>query len=176
MTEQHESEMEREGLFLNEKEIGELESVALRVFGLHPGSLLVSIVKREVEIPDPFRDGARGRKPAQVITFAESDSPDPERALLEVVVADASFLGISAVHRMPYATNLVRYAECLDETGKLRRVTIDGNLTVLEFRAPLSGWEVARLVRALALGWTVEDIVYDEENSTWIAARYGYLQ
>jgi hypothetical protein len=173
MTAQHEMKRKR---FLSGEEIEELKNAALRAFGLRPGDLLVSIVEREAEIPDPFHDGARGRKPAQVITFAEDDFPAPRTALLEVVVADASFLGISAVHRMPYATNLVRCAEYLDETDKLQRVIIDGDLTVLEFRAPLSGWEVARLVRTLALGWTVEDIIYDEKNSTWIAARYGYLQ
>jgi hypothetical protein len=162
--------------FLSNEEIEGITSAALRVFGLHPDATLVSVEEREIEIPDPFRDGARGRKPAQVITFAEGDFPAPQGALLEVVVANAVFLGISAVHRMPYAADLVRCAELLDKPDKLRRVIIDDNLAVLEFREPLSGWEVARLVRMLALGWTVEDIIYDEENSAWIAARYGYLQ
>jgi hypothetical protein len=31
-------------------------------------------------------------------------------------------------------------------------------------------------VQMLALGWTVEDIIYDEADSKWIAARYEYLQ
>jgi hypothetical protein len=163
-------------MFLEDGEIKDLTNAVIRVLGLQPEGVLVSVGRHEVDIPDPFHDGARGKKLAQVIAFAKDRFPAPERTLLEVVVADASFLGISAVHRMPYATNLVRCAEYLDETDKLRRVIIDGDLTVLEFRAPLSGWEMARLVRTLALGWTVEDIIYDEENSTWIAARYGYLQ
>jgi hypothetical protein len=161
--------------FLDSEEIEEITNTALRVFKLNPDDILVSIEEREVEIPDPFRDGARGKKPAQVITFAEDAFPAPQEALLEVVVANAIFLGISAVHRMPYATDLVRCAEHLDKSHKLQRVIIDDNLAVLEFREPLSGWEAARLVRVLALGWTVEDIIYDEGNSTWIAARYGYL-
>jgi hypothetical protein len=162
--------------FLDSEGIEQLTNAVIRVFGLRPDGILVSIEEREVEIPDPFRDGARGRKLAQVITFAEDDSPAPQEALLEVVVANAVFLGISAVHRMPYATNLVGCAEHLGKPHRLRRVVIDDNLAVLEFREPLSGWEAARLVRVLALGWTVEDIIYDEENSTWIAARYGHLQ
>jgi hypothetical protein len=162
--------------FLNSEEVEEIKNTALRAFGLHPDEILVSIEEREIEIPDPFRDGARGRKPAQVITFAEDDFPAPKRALLEVVVANAAFLGISAVHRMPYAVNLVRCAELLDKPDKLHRVIIDDNLAVLEFREPLSGWEAARLVRMLAVGWTVEGISYDEADGKWIAARYGYLQ
>jgi hypothetical protein len=162
--------------FLDSEEIEGITNAVLRVFGLHPDEILVSIEEREIEIPDPFRDGARGRKPAQVITFAEDDFPAPQRALLEVVVANAAFLGISAVHRMPYAADLVRYAKYLDKPDKLQRVIIDDNLAVLEFREPLSGWEAARLVRMLALGWTVEDIIYDEADGTWIVARYGYLQ
>jgi hypothetical protein len=162
--------------FLDSEEIEEITNAALRVFDLHPDEILVSIEEREIEIPDPFRDGARGRKPAQVITFAEGDFPAPQRALLEVVVANAIFLGISAVHRTPYAANLVRCAGHLDKPDKLQRVIIDDNLAVLEFREPLSGWEVERLVRMLAMGWTVEDIIYDEADGTWIAARYGYLQ
>jgi len=161
--------------FLDSEEIEEIANTALRVFGLRPDDILVSIEEREVEIPDPFRDGARGKKLAQAITFAKDDFPVPQGALLEVVVANAIFLGISAVHRMPYATNLVQCAKHLGKPHKLRRVIVDDNLAVLEFREPLSGWEAARLVRMLALGWTVEDIIYDEENSTWIAARYGYL-
>ncbi len=162
--------------FLDDEEIEGLKKTVSLVFGLRPEDVLVSVEEREVEIPDPFRDGARGRKPAQVIVFAEGGFPAPKRALLEVVVANAAFLGISAVHRMPYAADLVRCAKHLDKSHKLQRVIIDDNLAVLEFREPLSGWEVARLVRVLALGWTVEDVIYDEENSTWIAARYGYLQ
>jgi hypothetical protein len=162
--------------FLDSEEVEGLTNTALRVFGLHPDEILVSIEEREFEIPDPFRDGARGRKPAQVITFAEGDFPAPRTALLEVVVANAVFLGISAVHRMPYAADLVRCAGHLDRPDKLRRVIIDDNLAVLEFREPLSNREVERLVRMLAMGWTVEDIIYDEADGTWIAARYGYLQ
>jgi hypothetical protein len=162
--------------FLDSEEIEEITNAALRVFDLHPDEILVSIEEREIEIPDPFRDGARGKKPAQVIAFAEDDFPAPNRVLLEVVVANAVFLGISAVHRMPYAADLVRCAGHLDKPDKLRRVIIDDNLAVLEFREPLSGWEAARLVRMLALGWTVEDIIYDEADGRWIAARYGYLQ
>jgi hypothetical protein len=162
--------------FLDDKEIEELKRAVIMAFKLRPDGILVSVEKREFEIPDPFRDGARGRKPAQVITFAEGDFPAPQRALLEVVVANAIFLGISAVHRTPYAANLVRCAGHLDKPDKLQRVIIDDNLAVLEFREPLSGWEVERLVRMLAMGWTVEDIIYDEADGTWIAARYGYLQ
>jgi hypothetical protein len=172
--------MKRE-MFLGNEEIEGLAKAVARVFGLQPENVVFSVVKQEVEIPDPFRDGARGKKPAQVIifqviAFAEDGFPTPKRALLEVVVADAIFLGISAVHRMPYATDLVRCAEHLDGPNRLRRVIIDDNLIVLESTEPLSGWEMARLVRMLALGWTVEDIIYDEGNPTWIAARYGYLQ
>jgi hypothetical protein len=162
--------------FLDDEEIEELKRAVIMALKLRPDDILVSVEKREFEIPDPFRDGARGRKPAQVIAFAEDDFPAPKRALLEVVVANAVFLGISAVHRMPYAADLVRYAKHLDRPDKLRRVIIDDNLAVLEFREPLSGWEAARLVRMLALGWTAEDIIYDEADSAWIAARYGYLQ
>jgi hypothetical protein len=162
--------------FLDDKEIEELKRAVIMAFKLRPDDILVSVEKREFEIPDPFRDGARGRKTAQVITFAKGDFPAPQGALLEVVVANAIFLGISAVHRMPYAANLVRCAGHLDKPDKLRCVIIDDNLAVLEFREPLSGWEAARLVRMLALGWTVEDIIYDEADGTWIAARYGYLQ
>jgi hypothetical protein len=162
--------------FLDGEEVEGLTNAMIRVFGLRHDDVLVSIEEREIEIPDPFRDGARGRKLAQVITFAEGDFPTPQRALLEVVVANAAFLGISAVHRMPYAADLVRYAKYLDKPDKLQRVIIDDNLAVLEFREPLSGWEAARLVRMLALGWTVEDIIYDEADGTWIVARYGYLQ
>jgi hypothetical protein len=167
--------MKRE-MFLDSGEIQGLAKTVARAFGLDPEDVVFSVAEQEIEIPDPFRDGARRRKPAQVIAFAEDDFPTPKRALLEVVVASAAFLGISAVHRMPYAADLVRCAEHLDKPDKLRRVIIDDNLAVLEFREPLNGWEAARLVRVLALGWTVEDIIYDEADSKWIAARYGYLQ
>jgi hypothetical protein len=162
--------------FLTEGETSALKEEVAQIFEVSPEDVLVTVEQKEIEIPDPFRDGARGRKPAQVITFAEGDFPTPQRALLEVVVANAAFLGISAVHRMPYAADLVRCAEHLDKPDKLWRVIIDDNLAVLEFREPLSGWEAARLVRMLALGWTVEDIIYDEADGTWIVARYGYLQ
>jgi hypothetical protein len=162
--------------FLAEDEISTLEGKVAQIFGVGPEDVMVAIEQKEVEIPDPFHDGARGKRPAQVITFAEDDFPTPKRVLLEVVVADAIFLGVSAVHRMPYATDLVRYAERLDKPDKLRRVIIDDNLAVLEFREPLSGWEAARLVRALALGWTARDIIWDEESGAWVAACYGYLQ
>jgi hypothetical protein len=65
--------------FLDSEEIEEITNTALRVFDLHPDEILVSIEEREIEIPDPFRDGARGRKPAQVITFAEGDFPAPPK-------------------------------------------------------------------------------------------------
>jgi hypothetical protein len=163
--------------FLEDGEIKDLTNAVIRVFGLDPEDVLVSVGEREVEIPDPFHDGARGKKPAQVVTFAEDAFPAPKRVLLEVVVASAAFLGISAVHRMPYATDLVRCAERLDRPDKLQRVIIDDNLVVLEFREPLSGWEAARLVRMLALGWTARDIIFDDEkNCMRIAAQYGYLQ
>jgi hypothetical protein len=163
-------------MFLDTKEIEGLAKTVARVFGLHPEDVAFSVVEQEAEILDPFRDGARGKKSAQVITFAEGNFPTPQRVLLEIVVANAIFLGISAVHRMPYAADLVRCAGSLDKPDKLQRVIIDDNLAVLEFREPLSGWEAARLVRTLALGWTVEDIIYDEADGGWIAARYGHLQ
>lgn len=156
-------------MFLENKEIAGLAEAVARVFGLHPNSVVFSVAEQKVKIPDPFRDGTRGEKLAQVITFTEG-------AFLEVVVTSATFLGISAVHRMPYAASLVRCAELLDKPDKLHRVIIDDNLAVLEFRGPLSGWEAARLVRMLAVGWTVEDIICDEADGRWIAARYGYLQ
>jgi hypothetical protein len=167
--------MKRE-MFLENEEIAGLAEAVARVFGLRPNAVVFSVVEQEIEIPDPFRDGTRGEKLAQVITFAKGAFQVPERTLLEVVVANATFLGISAVHRMPHAVNLVRCAEHLDKPDKLQRVIIDDNLAVLEFREPLSGWEAARLVRMLAWGWTVEDIIYDEADSKRIAARYGYLQ
>jgi len=161
--------------FLEAEEIEDLRRAVIRVFRLDPEDVLLSIQEDKVRIPDPFNEGNRGEEQAQVISFAKDSFPAPAD-LLKVVVANAIFLGISSVHRMPYASDFVRCAEYLDRPDKLRRIIIDSNLVVLEFQEPLTGWGAARLVRALALGWTAEGIIYDEGDSRWIAARYGYLQ
>jgi hypothetical protein len=168
--------MKRE-MFLENEEIAGLAEAVAQVFGLRPNAVVFSVVEQEVEILDPFRDGTRGREASASHHFRKGRFPQfPIELSSRLSWRTLPSWGSAPSTACPMPLNLVRCAEHLDKPDKLQRVIIDDNLAVLEFREPLSGWEAARLVRMLALGWTVEDIIYDEADGTWIVARYGYLQ
>jgi hypothetical protein len=163
--------------FLIEGEIKEAKEEAARVFGVSPEDVLVAVEQQEVEIWDPFR-GTRGMKEAQIITLTAGSPPAPGKAAsLNLVVADASRMGISEHNCMPFAYQVVERAGVLESMDKLRRIVVDGWVIVLEFQAPLSCRELVQVINAFASGFmTDDDGIAVGDDQTWVAIGYGFYK